>query len=393
MGDYSPEPPRRNLLVHHTFENVEGDTVIDQSPQRNDGTLVGNVTLGHPGTVGTAARLVDDDADVEVAGVASEFPLDEFAIGGWSRSDDPVPAGDTNLVASLTVAGTNYTLSHTVSEAVDEWQFGYLSYDGTTARLWYARRDESMRLVDETRIGGEASDAAIQFETRRFGYVDDVRLYRTGLDESQLRGLFEIGAEHNSLLRLKQSWGSDAIPFRGANRRFAGTLAERDDTIFRHLDAIREARHIGDAAGVQLDRIGKLVGVRREEDERDARYRARISGTAIAGRSSGTFNDLLRATATIVETSESRVELQTEFSTDPATAFVYVRTADLQDSALTTSDLKSILEDAVLAGHRVEVIEQGANPFTVINDTQTNDPDKGLTSDGISTGGGLVSDA
>jgi hypothetical protein len=393
MGDYSPEPPRKDLVFHHTFDNVEQDRVVDVSPQSNDGKIVGEVTLGHAGTVGSAARLASRDANVEVSGAADYFPLNSLAIGSWVRSDEPIPASDTKVSAAITVGGTTTTLSHSANEDVSAWQFGYLTYDGTTARLWYGLRGGTPRVVESVRLGGEASEASIQFETRRWGYVDDTRLYRTSLGEDEVRALFEIGAEHNSLLRLKQTWPSDALAFQGENRALAGTLAESIDKNFRQLDAVREARHIGDAAGSQLERIGRLVGVRRREDESDAKYRARVQGTAAAGRSSGTFDDLLSATATILDVSENRVELRTDFAANPATAFVYVRTADLEASLLTTSDLKEVLEDAVLAGHAVEVVEQGANPFTVINDTQTNDPDRGLTSDSISTGGGLTSDA
>lgn len=126
--------------------------------------------------------------------------------------------------------------------------------------------------------------------------------------------------------------------------------------------------------------------------EKDAKYRARIKARMIAGRSSGTFNDLLHATASIVGTSIDNIEITADYVSDPGKAFVHVPSSAINQAELTATEIKNILNDAVPGGHRVSVIEEGSEPFELINDTMTNDPAEGLTSDSITSGGGLVSD-
>lgn len=394
MGDYSPEPPRRDCIVHHTFDAVEMDKVIDISPQGNDGKIIGNVTLGHPGIIGSAARMESRDAEVEIDAASQFYPTPATTISGWAKSERPVAAGTRNVKAEIKVSGTVYSLSHNLSEQVDSWQFAALDYDGEDAYLYYARPGEAVRQVDSLTIGGDVEEASITHTTNGYGFVDDARLYRDTIGLSNIRGLFEIGNEHNSLNRVADHWNNAGIPFITGepNARVGGALAESDDKTFRTLDAIREARHIDDAAGEHLDNIGDGFGVIRQDGEEDPQYRARIKGTLAAGRSAGTFEDLLQAAAIIVETTTDRVFIDERYSTDPATAFIYLRSTDLDDAQLSASDITELLKDAVPGGHDVEARRQGANPFEVKNDQQANDSSKGLTSDTIGTGGGLTSD-
>lgn len=392
MGQFSIEPPRRHCIAHHTFNFTTESKVVDISPQSTDGNIVGNVTFGHRGVVGQSARLADEDANVVIDDLDTYFPVPSTTIASWSRSERGVPSGEYNLRAQIVVGGTAHKLSHTVSESVTEWQFGALEYDGTTARLYYGRLGEGLDCVGRTRIGGEAQQVSLQFNTDGFGFVDDTRLYRRTIGFDGIESVYKIGSEHQSVPRLKDFWPTPGIPFRGGNRRLSGALAEETDEVRRTLDYLVEARHISSAGGEQLDSIGRVGGILRRENESDEVYRARIQGTLAAGRSSGTFEDLLEATATILETDIGAIELDTDFAADPAKAFVYVQSSDLDNTPLDAADLTAILEDAVLAGHEIEVVEQGTNPFTLINDQQTNDPAKGLTADGIQSGGGLVSD-
>lgn len=392
MGAYSPEPPRKYCVLHHPFDYHEGDRVIDMSPQKNDGSVVGDVTFGHTGVIGQAARMESDDADVVVDAVTQHYPAKSTTVSGWSRSERPIPSSEANVQADVTVQGTNYQLSHNVAENVSSWQFAAVDYDGSIARLYYSRLGGDLQLVDTVDIsGGDVEDVTLEFNTNGHGYVDDVRMYVRSV-RSHISGLYAIGNEHQSLDEFGEAWDNPGIPLRGNNLDFGGALGEEDDQILRQLDFVTESHHIDDANGEQLDRLGEAAGVRRKETESDARYRARIKATMAAGRSSGTFEDIITAVAVILETSTDEIEVQQQFDTDPATAFVYVRGSALDESPLTAGDVTTIVKDVVLAGHDIEVIEQGANPFTVIDDTMVNDPEKGLTSDSISTGGGLVSD-
>lgn len=394
MTRYSPEPPRRDCIVHHTFDTVDGDRVVDTSPQESDGTIVGDVTLGHPGVVGQSARLRNESADIEINGADEFFPMSGLTITSWGSSQYAVPASEKNVTAEITVEGTTFQLEHDAPEEVDDWQFAALTYgNGGVARLHYGTLDRRPFVADEVRIGGgDVTDAHVEINAAGWGYVDDTRMYRTSLGGSGVENVHSIGYEHQSIELFGDHWNNEGIPYRAENRDFAGTLGESKDEVFRQLDYIRDARHIDYAAGRQLDDIGRVAGVRRREDEGDDLFRARIVGTFIAGRSGGTTDDVIEAAAAILDTDPTNIGLDTDYDANPGAVFVSVRNEDIDDTELSADDLADILGDTVLGGHRVEVSRQQANPFTVRSDVQTNDPALGLTSDSISTGGTLTED-
>lgn len=393
MTKYSLEPSRRHLIVHHTFDHRDGDSVVDSSPQATDGAVVGNVTFGHRGIIGSAARMKDESNHVKVEGLNSFLPLDELLVSTWGRSEHPTEPSTTNASVTITISGTDYTLTYNASDEITEWEHAVLTYDGETARLYYGRAsDESLSLVDSVDVVGSVDGFDVTVFTKGYGYADDVRVYRRNIGRASAEDLHTMGAENTFSDEVGDAWSNDGMPFRGSNEQLGGALAEPFSQTTRELDAIRDARHIDSAGGRQLDDIGQSAGVRRKESESDAKYRARIKATLTAAGSSGTFRGILNSTARILETDKRRVEVRTEFSSDPATAFVYVQASDVESSELTAAELTDVLKDTVLAGHDIEVTKQGENPFEIIDDTMTNDPDRGLTSDSISTGGGLVSD-
>lgn len=395
MTEFSLEPPRRHLVVHHTFDNVELDRVVDSSPQSTDGKIVGDVTFGHTGVVGEAARFSSEDADVDITAATDYYPAPTTTVTGWGRSERVVSSSETNVTADLTIDGTHHALSHSESSDVSSWQYAAVEYDGAVARLYYAvRGDQRVEVVDTVDVSGTDVEAVtLSFKSNGYGFVDDARMYRRSIDRPYVRDLYEMGVDHAQRRNLKQAWENDGIPFLGSNVRLAGALSEQKSAYFRDLDAVREARHVKDAAGEQLGRIGRGYGVQRETGEDDPTYRARIIGELAAGRSDGTFEDVLEAAATIVDTSSDRITLSTQFDTDPGTVFVNVQSSDLDDSELSTSSLSDMLDRSVPAGHKVSVVEVGADPFTLTDDATANDSSLGLTSDSTTDGGTLVSDA
>lgn len=400
MTTFSIEPPRRELIVHHTFDDVEMDRVVDHSPQRIDGQVVGDVTFGHPGVVGASARLKNSNKDINIDPVSDQLPLDEVHATAWGRSERQVEATALNVFATITINGTQYNLSHNPTEDAREWQYASLDFDGDTARLRYGKRDFLQpEIVDSVEAVGQVDDFELTFYTNGYGWIDDVRIYRTSLSLQEDDALFDLGATRQMVDAVGTAWDNHGLPFfRGQNNEILGsTLAEQKGYVRRQADAILEARHIQHAAGGQLDRIGEVAGIRRNENEGDDHYRARIIATMSAARSRGTFEDLLNTVTTILDTTDQRVTIERQWDSQPtagiATAEIFIRATDIENIELTTAEFTSILKDTVPAGHDVEVTEQGANPFTVRNDSQANDSSLGLTSDAISTGGGLVSDA
>lgn len=391
MTAFSLEPPRRDLIVHHTFDDVELDRVIDHSPQSIDGKVVGNVTFGHTGVIGNAARMTDSGSEVTISALSDQMPLGEVHATSWGRSEREVDVTALNVFASIWIDGTEHTLSHSTNEATTKWQYASLDYDGNTVELRYGKLDDQTpSVVDTVEAVGDVTDFELTFYTDGYGFVDDVRVYRSSLGQSWDDNLFLLGAEHHLTEEYAAAWDNRGFPFiRGENNeRLISTLGEQKDYVRRQLDAILQARHIKTADGDQLDRLGAIANISRQENEGDDHYRARIIATLAAARSRGTFDDILTTVSNILQTDEVNIEI-----TRPsvATAEVFIETVDIENIELTTSDLETILKDAVAAGHDIRVTEQGENPFTVRNDAQTNDADLGLTSDAIATGGGLVS--
>jgi hypothetical protein len=418
MVDYTGEPPRRECLLHLPFDVVSGDAAIDTSPQANDGEIVGGPETV-TGQIGEGLYFSGDqrvEADVDVDATDTYTVSAHIKVGEDERGDrldisNPIIADDqTNWALHMDASGqftdedevavyikteAGSFRSFAIITSREEWHHIVAVRDGTDAKIYV-----DGQLVQNTTVDADLFDPASTIyigggtdgKNLNDTAVDEPRVYDRALSKEEVVGLYGVSNELNAISALKQVWDNDGIPFRGNNIRLAGALAENSQHALRQLDWIRESHHIDDAAGEQLDDIGRVAGISRKENERDAKYRARIKGRLVAGRSSGTFDDIIRAAATVVETSIDRIELQTDFSVDQATCQVYLRTADLNDAELTITEVTEILKDVVIAGHDIEVIEQGSDPFTVRSDTQANDPDLGLTSDSISTGGGLVSD-
>ncbi len=62
------------LLVHYTFDDITGSTVVDSAGTPNNATLFNNVGIGIPGVIGNAIRLPNDDGTSYARLPASQNP-------------------------------------------------------------------------------------------------------------------------------------------------------------------------------------------------------------------------------------------------------------------------------------------------------------------------------
>jgi len=186
-------------------------------------------------------------------------------------------------------------------------------------------------------------------------------------------------------------WDS-GIAFSPGNNTYAlmGALLTEADRIDSDLEDIYDQHHVNSATGDDLEKIGDLVNVRRQTGESDNRYRARIKGKFRAATTGTTFDQFVEFTASVLSTEISNVEFLTSYGARPATVGVATDSSVYDSLSLSASNLADLLDDGVPAGHRVRVLERGT--FRLKQDGDTDDPDKGLTSDGISTGGTLAAD-
>ena len=162
------------------------------------------------------------------------------------------------------------------------------------------------------------------------------------------------------------------------------SLDEVDDS----LEIIYNAHHINTAAGEDLGRIGDFVGVARETNEGDERYRTRIKSVFRAATIEPTIDEFSEFVAAVLATSVDNFTILREQFRPEVT--VSAQGDVWQQNNLDAETLVELLERGVPAGHAVAVQEQGT--FHLKVDGEVDDPDKGLTSDSIETGGTLAAD-
>lgn len=393
MGDYSLEPPRRDVVFHYTFDAIsDDDKVIDIGPQANDGGIQGTVDTAEVlGINGEGALFYDDQTGyVEVQDDIGDTT--SLTVSVWVNLEYGVATASNNVLFNLGLDSGDETLKWQFPSELSGWNYFAATFDGNTMILYHGEPGEQPRSVKQKSVTGTIeTDFSLDIDIQHEAVMDSPRVYNKTLTQSQIADIWEM--ESSSVLadELGEVWKSPGMPYIEGlgNARLGSTLAEQTARAFRDLDYTREARHIDDANGTQLDKIGAVAGVTRRDGEADGPYRARIKATVIAGRSSGTFDDIVNGLATVLETDIESVELQLQA---PGVARAFIDSNDLSNANITGTDLANAADDMVLAGHRIGVVESQDNPFTLKQDGDTDDADLGLTSDSISTGGALISD-
>lgn len=163
--------------------------------------------------------------------------------------------------------------------------------------------------------------------------------------------------------------------------------AERiDDT----LSEVYHDHHIDEANGEALEQFGKLVNAPRKENEPDDKYRTRIKAEFAQAKTDTDFDSFVEFCATILNTDAQNFGFSTNYDGNPATVVVSADPVIYESRALTAAEIADLLGGGVPAGHEVQVQERGT--FRLKSDGDTDDADKGLTSDSITTGGTLAAD-
>lgn len=167
-------------------------------------------------------------------------------------------------------------------------------------------------------------------------------------------------------------------------------LLSINDRVDEDLEDIYEEQHIDSADGRDLDTLGALVSVDRNTNEGDDTYRARIKAVFRASTMGTTYDQFAEFCASVLSTDVDNLNFRTPYGAEPATVNVGADPSIYDALNLSTSDIRDLLGSGVPAGHEVNVLEGGT--FRLKQDGQVDDPEKGLTSDGISTGGTLAAD-
>jgi len=120
------------------------------------------------------------------------------------------------------------------------------------------------------------------------------------------------------------------------------------------------------------------------------KFRARIKATFRASTIGTTFNEFVEFTASVLTTDFSNIDFITSYDSTPATITIQAEESIFNSVGFSSSDINELLNEGVPAGHNVNV--EVAGTFRLKSDGQTDDADKGLTSDSIQTGGTLTKD-
>lgn len=188
------------------------------------------------------------------------------------------------------------------------------------------------------------------------------------------------------------SWDNEGIAFyRGSNTyKLMNALVGVLDRLSMNTEQVLSSHHIRTAHGRELDNLGQTVNVRRLEGESDDKYRLRIQTEFRLNSIEGTFDEVAEFIIVLLNSSADNVIFDQRFDADPAVLYVSAQ-ADIYDNTpLTRQEIIDLAGRVVSAGHEIKLEESGT--FILKADGDPNDPNKGLTSDVISTGGTLAAD-
>jgi len=203
--------------------------------------------------------------------------------------------------------------------------------------------------------------------------------------------LYNVIPDDRNTSTAERSWTAPLDISPGSNTyKLVSALLSEADRIDADLEAIYEAQHINSAGGDDLDKLGRLVNVTRKSSESDDKYRARIKAEFRQGTIGTTFDQFAEFCAAVLDANPRDFEFLLSLSGDPATVDVGIGAETLEGIGFTESEIQEILDGGVPAGHEVQVFQNGTFRLKSLGDTD--DPDKGLTSDSVSTGGTLAED-
>jgi hypothetical protein len=200
--------------------------------------------------------------------------------------------------------------------------------------------------------------------------------------------------DKNRNIRTAEDEWNSAVDFSTQSNahRLLETLLTTYQRTDNDLETIYEQTHINTATGAELDQFGELVNVDRKTNESDEKFRARIKATFRASTMGTTFDQFTEFCAETINTDISNLEFTTPYESNPATVEISAPSTIYDSANFSNEEIVSLFEKGVPAGHKVNVISVSDNVFQLKSDGDTDEADKGLTSDSIDTGGKLIAD-
>lgn len=198
--------------------------------------------------------------------------------------------------------------------------------------------------------------------------------------------------DDRNLTTAEREWDNEGISFNDNTNTYklVRALLAPADRIDADLEAIKDAHHIDTATGKQLDKIGRLVNLRRKNNGSDEKYRARLKVQFRVGNIGTTFDAFSEFSSSLLDTDIDNIFFTFDFDSNAATVDVSADPEIYDNADITRDEARDFLGRAVPAGHNVRVFNGGT--FRLKSDGDTDDPSLGLTSDSMDDGGTLASE-
>jgi hypothetical protein len=198
-------------------------------------------------------------------------------------------------------------------------------------------------------------------------------------------------ADGRNINTAEQNWDSGIDFGKQSNTyKLVRALLSEADRIDDNLTEVYHSHHIDTAEGEDLEQFGRLVNSPRKNGEPDDKYRTRIKAEFAQAKTDTDFDSFVEFCATVLGTDISNLEFGTSYDADSATVTVRADSKVFSNVALVGDEVIDIIDGGVPAGHEVKVLERGT--FILKEDGDIDDPERGLTSDSVNTGGTLAAD-
>jgi len=202
------------LVAYYPFNG----NAIDESGNGNNGAVYGAMlTEDRFGNENSAFWFNGISDFIEIA---DNYQLDivtEISITGWMKKDSNVPWASMVTKGGETVDENNYTIHNSIGNGIiftgmldtscissfeinlNEWHFISLTWDGNIVKIYIDGEADELSFLNysgeltpnnSSLFIGVDSPGAIEYF---HGCLDDIRIYRRGLNEEEINLLFEEG--------------------------------------------------------------------------------------------------------------------------------------------------------------------------------------------------------
>jgi uncharacterized phage protein gp47/JayE len=171
--------------------------------------------------------------------------------------------------------------------------------------------------------------------------------------------------ENNNVADIIENWDHSIQPSEAENlKRLLEVVASENRRLDLELDELYDNRFLSTATGVELEKIGDLVGVIRKENESDAKLRKRIRGGFAAQASETTYDSFTSAALSILDAGPEAVEFITPPDTiGPKVVQVQLDGAVFDENPLTENELAVLLNGALSIDGRTDIKQTGTFAF------------------------------